>query len=411
MMFACLFRRQFIQKGPGCMLNPFTTSAVRLIRVRVFSSLSEQSSPSLTKIKTTIQEIDQILRKHGMKRDQNLSLATKILGLKILDRMSLEKIEERILSLQAILPLSAEELFVFLRKHPIVLYQSKEEFEAKINHFKKDWCINDVQMKKLLLQKHSSKFLDLTTSELQEVNKYYKENFKLRYDSVISNSLFSVGFWERYVQETSKHRTITDSAPETPSPPPPPQKPLKRRRRTANSTTALATDKEDLKVEKENLTAVLTTVKIEKEKMKRIRDFFRLGYNIRIFSPSTERILLARVFELNSEEDLHKKLKALTLSLDLSSNDLRLIVSRVPVLLNESVEDIEKTIKLFKEEINMSTEEIKRFYLKGTLYVVSMPLEQLRNHIKRLKEDFELTEETLKKSLTDAHLIKNFEFF
>lgn len=93
------------------------------------------------------------------------------------------------------------------------------------------------------------------------------------------------------------------------------------------------------------------------------------------------------------------------MSLDLSPNDLRLIVSRVPVLLNESLEDIEKTMKIFKEEVNMSTDEIKRFYSKGRLNIVCMPLEQLRNHIKRLKEVYQLSEETLKRSLTvEAHL-------
>jgi len=255
----------------------------------------------------------------------------------VLEHNTMEEVEEKLSMLQTSLSLSSEERKRILFVYPNLLNKEKRELEERIRHFREDWHCSDDQMKNMFTKKKM--FQRLSLEDLKRMHSIYSNEWKIKKER-LPKALFSRDYWKKYKREY------------------------------------LVQEDEDVRSIAMLRKTIITFYKDE------------FGKDI-AQSTLSHQIIASKIFEKNSKEEVKEKLSYLSSSLLLSQEEAYRVMSFVPVILNESFEELKKKVEFFKVKLGCSEKEWKRFYLTRGV-IVSCPLWELELMYKMLSEEYDL---------------------
>ena len=267
----------------------------------------------------------------------------------LLEHNTMEEIEEKLSMLQTSLSLSSEERERILVVYPNLLNKEKREIEERIRHFREDWHCSDDQMKEMFTIRRM--FQSLSLEDLKRMHSIYSNEWKIEKER-LPKALFNYNYFTKYKREY------------------------------------LVQEDEDVRSVAMLRKTIITFYEVE------------FGKDISQ-SPLPYQIIASKIFEKNSKEEVKEKLSYLSSSLLLSQEEAYRLMCFVPVILNESFEELKKKVEFFKVKLGCSEKEWKRFYLSRGV-IVTCPLWQLELMYKMLSEEYDLQSKDIIRIFSDT---------
>lgn len=265
-----------------------------------------------------------------------------------------EDLNDKLTFLRERLSLTQKELDSLIVWQPMMIGRTKEEIIERIEYFQNQWNFSLDDIKELFITEKAKKIQLQSFPELQLMHNIFINKFNIS-PNEFKNKLYDWNYWNKYRNYMKRQYS-----------------------KSQNGTTL------------QSITVLRHSFIEKRLSMHRtiIRQYFRkydlpqLPYKI------VEKLIKLKIFEKNPRNLLDQKLKLLIESLQLNSKQLKSFLTSLPMLLNETLSELQERIHYFTDFVQCSKDECQYLFLKRPT-LVRLPTKALYIHHTLLSTEYD----------------------